>query len=210
MSNPLRHLATAIVTACQTKDNAKHVKQSTVLDVLAKHEGFRSIQASDNAASPSTTDETAPLSSDVIALRGMLYANYPNADLLPIELSEAITFKGSLVSHPDWGCDAPFAVMWDLLSDELHAAVDELERWNRLCDRLDGVIESGTDAINEVLIAFPPRIAQFLHAEFDEVTDDTMLPVKQAAEKYRVLERFQYDIESVTDALRNARSAQDR
>jgi len=208
MSNPLRHLATAIVTACQTKDNAKHVKQSTVLDVLTKHEGYRSIQARDNATAKRNDDK--PLPSDVIALRGLLYANYPHSDLLPIELGEAITFKGSLVSHPDWGSDAPFAVMWDLLSDEHHAAVDELERWDRLCDRLEDVIESGTDAINEVLIAFPPRIAKFLHTEFDEVTDDTMLPVKQAAEKYRALERFQSDVESVTDALRNARSAQDR
>ena len=208
MSNPLRHLATAIVKACQTKDNAKHVKQSTVLDVLTKHEGYRSIQARDNATA--TRNDDKPLSSDVIALRGLLYANYPHSDLLPIELGEAITFKGSLVSHPEWGSDAPFAIMWDLLSEDLYSSVDKLEDWYDLCNELNSVIGDNEEAVENALDAFPPRIKQFLKIEFSEVADDSMEAEQQSSEKRNALGNFQHEVDCVIEALRDARSVQDR
>ena len=109
MSNPLRHLATLLLPLVKQKTTQNISNRAPSL-TSCKYEGFRSIQASDNAASPSTTDSTIPLSSDVVPRDAL--CKLPERDLLPIELSEAITFKGPLVSHPDWDA-MHLAVMWD-------------------------------------------------------------------------------------------------
>lgn len=211
MTNALRTLASTIVTTCQTRDNAKRLKQSTVLDVLSKDAGFRSIQAGDAAVSQATDTPAMP-DADTIALRGVLYANLPHTDLLPVDLADIILLTTPLAGSENAELigDRFFIALWDLVSEQGMAAVDEMDRWAGLSVELEEGLELNDDAIQEAALAdMPPIVADFIRAEFRERADANDSDAMKHALKTDTLGKFQRDIEGVVDAIRAARSIQD-
>jgi hypothetical protein len=104
--NPLRQLASQIVSACKEKG----LKHTVVLDTLTKHAGYRSHQASDNVTSPSRLIQ--PVCGSTIYLQGVLFANYPDADILPLRLQDIL---GRLVTEEEVG-DRAFSDTWNALT----------------------------------------------------------------------------------------------
>lgn len=103
--NPLRQLSSEIVNTCR----AKGLKQSVVLDVLSKHQGYRSHQASDAATQNKATSISL---AGISYLQGVLFNTYPDGDLLPITFSQV---AGKLLDNADVG-DAPFTEAWNALT----------------------------------------------------------------------------------------------
>jgi hypothetical protein len=83
VKNPARQLASSIVTACK----AKGLKQSTVLDVITKSQGFRSIQTADSVNSTPTL--VHPVKPDAAFLQGVLLSTPDLFDMLPVDFAKA-------------------------------------------------------------------------------------------------------------------------
>jgi hypothetical protein len=104
--NPLRQLASQIISACKEKG----LKHTVVLDTLTKNAGYRSHQASDKVTSP--LQLTQPVCGSTIYLQGLLLANYPDADLLPLRFQDIV---GRLVTEEEVG-DRAFSDTWNALT----------------------------------------------------------------------------------------------
>ncbi len=115
--NPLRQLASAIVSACR-KDGAKKVKQTTVLNVLSQDQGFRSIQCTDQ---PSLRPSISP---HVIFLQGLLYSGYDSSDMLPIVFEK----EAGLPLIPKDVGNFVFVYFWNLFLQ------GERGLMNKICD----------------------------------------------------------------------------
>lgn len=123
--NYLRALASALVKACQA-DGAKGVKQSTLLNVLTKRLGYRSIQAAEQGA-----HKPLALSAPVVHyLQGLLLQTYPNSDLFAIDFAER---AGAPIDPKDIG-EPLFAHLWNLPIEAPEQLLCTLDIWKLMCD----------------------------------------------------------------------------
>jgi hypothetical protein len=123
--NSLRALASALVKACQA-DGAKGVKQSTLLNVLTKQLGYRSIQAAEQRAHTPTT-----LSAPVIHyLQGLLLQTYPDSDFFAIDFAAC---AGQIIDPKDIG-EPLFAHLWNLLIEAPDQILLTLDVWKLMCN----------------------------------------------------------------------------
>lgn len=205
MSNQLRAIASDIVSTCQTEDNAKRVKQSTVLKVLTRSLGYRSIQASDAATG---TKKENRLTCDVVALRGVLYANYPHSDLLPIELGELISRTAPLENDQEIVGDRLFVCLWDTVSEHGMACVDQLESFLTLTEEMEEALETRSDLIS-VDDRYPQILLNFINSEIREAHDDGCSYERNYSASINAIAKVQRDIEAVLEAVRLARFHQD-
>lgn len=189
VKNPLRQLASDIVTACR-QDNAKGVKHSTVLTALTKHHGYRSHQASDSAS------QKFKVTPQMIFLQGMIYQAYPSADLCPGEFN---AIAGRKITAEECG-DALYA--W-LLNSVLLIKANKLAEY----------IMKSYEEVAKEFIALPSyeavealpvgecELRDFLRAEVLEcVEKDAQGEVFQAQLEDR-LERVEYEMGEVSDAI---------
>lgn len=188
--NPLRQLASAIVKATQAA-GAKGVKQSVVLDVLTKFEGFRSIQASDAAgqrhaeASPvPTTDPHA------IFAQTFLYSVYPNSDLFGIDLNEIIGRTLTGEQAQEFG-DPLFVSLWNTLTT---APADFIAHLGGLRDTaltlLTGLPEEDITPCS-FTVYLPDDIQHFINTEYQESGNSL----------YHVLHRLWEDLDHIYQAM---------
>lgn len=123
--NSLRALASALVKACQA-DGAKGVKQSTLLNVLTKQMGYRSIQAAEQRA-----HNHPALSAPVVHyLQGLLLQTYPNSDFFAIDFAAC---AGQIIDPKDIG-EPLFAHLWNLLIEAPEQILLTLDVWKLMCN----------------------------------------------------------------------------
>lgn len=177
MSNPNRTLASSIVTACK-KDG---LKQSVILNVITKQQGFRSIQASDIVNTLKTPTNPA----ETFAVRVALLEYFPNSDLfLPVE-----SLQQSVLLNTTFKIEDVATYLWSsaMLGIE-HTQKEIVLLSGNLC-RLKQTIEIHTNQINNfediyplIPTGLPESIIKFLKIEFAEVSqgcDDLLNTIKK-------------------------------
>ena len=166
--NPLRQLATVIAQECQTVDNAKRVKQSTILNALSKFAGQHSIQVGDTRLTTKKNAPNAPF--QVVQARIALYESFVGGDLLPIDI-ETLCVTPVDTPFPD-NIDGVFEYLWNTVSRAANAGVPldvELDHPISLLNDLGIAIDNHDDsAINEAINACPRRLQRFLEREMVE------------------------------------------
>jgi len=178
MSN-LRKIASSIVAACKSKG----LKQSVVLDVLAKSQGFRSIQCAESAQS-NTTDISL---TEKIIIREVMARAYPGSDMLPLNL-----FTESALDTVEVG-DTLFSWMWSLTNTGLLEVIKTLTILNAkigfVGEMLCGEDFEG-DKAAVLASAFPTEIIRFIEIEVKqgERNLSTILHTDLATSVYDVMQ----------------------
>lgn len=187
--NPLRQLASAIVNATQAA-GAKGVKQSVVLDVLIKNQGYRSIQASDaaanHAAPASTTAITAP---DTLFAQGFFFSIYPDNDLFAVTLNEigGRLLEGELAQR--FG-DTFFVSLWNLLSTNPYCFVAQLRKIGHAIGRIQDALDEDDD-LAEVRAYLPDTFLSSVNIECRE----------RDGSAYDTLSHISFLLETILDAI---------
>lgn len=151
--NSIRALASALVKACQA-DGAKGVKQSTLLNVLTKRLGYRSIQAAEQSA-----HKHPALSAPVVHyLQGLLLQTYPNSDLFAIDFAER---AGAPIDSKEID-DPLFAHLWNLLIDAPEQLLCTLDVWKLMCNTasramLKNNMRCDSDEVQQLLLKLANR-----------------------------------------------------
>lgn len=159
MSN-IRKIASSIVSACKKKG----LKQSVVLDVLAKSQGFRSIQC---AESTKANSDDISMSEKLIT-RGVLARAYPGHDDLAFNV-----LKESCNDSVEIG-DTLFSWMWSLTNNGLIQTIKALGFVNMQVGFV-GELCSGAPIENYSSVlekAFPAEVVKFLQIELRESGKD--------------------------------------
>ena len=187
--NPLRQLASAIVTATQAA-GAKGVKQSVVLDTLTKFEGFRSIQASDAATKTSTTGETPPISPEIILAQAFLFSAYPNTDLFGVSLNSLIgkTLQGDTAHELG---DPLFVSLWNTLTQNHKSFTSYLLQLRESVTTLYDDFPDDDVESCEFTLFLPADIANFINVEYQE----------SGKPLYQVIERLLEDLDHVHEII---------
>jgi hypothetical protein len=156
MSN-IRKIASSIVSACKKKG----LKQSVVLDVLAKSQGFRSIQC---AESTKANSDDIYMSEKLIT-RGVLARAYPGHDDLALNV-----LKESCNDFVEVG-DTLFSWMWSLTNSGLIETIKALGFVNMQVGFVGELVCGETPVKNHSPVlekAFPAEVVKFLQVELRE------------------------------------------
>jgi hypothetical protein len=198
VKNPARQLASSIVTACK----AKGLKQSTVLDVITKSQGFRSIQAADSVNSTPTL--VHPVKPDVAFLQGVLLSTPDLFDMLPVDFPEACgkpalnndfgdRFSEELWNHLYFK-PTSFITFIDALGETLRDMELELEEYieehdNQLpLDVLEGLI-MGNESLSD-------NMRGFLFTEAKERSDGEDNPSQECLDSIRRIKNDAYAVDA--------------
>lgn len=201
-----RQLATKIHQACKEKGQ----KHSVILNVLTKHRGYRSIQSADKPVVGAISEQSAQSTDShkramvalLIHMRTDIYRHYPNYDLLPIMLSEALD-----APEVDAG-DSLFSFFFNKAYSDIFDVIPALERAKALFEKMEDFVSctpGGVDSNADDFIANSPlaqskdaELVDFIVRELFECSDGE--DDKQDAQ-CRAMANAYHDVESVFDGL---------
>jgi hypothetical protein len=207
--NSFRPLASAIVKACQA-DGAKGVKQSTVLNTLTKHHGYRSIQAAEKQARDNM------LSTPVLHyLQGLLLQSYPDSDFFAIDFAKC---AGAPIDPKDIG-EPLFAHLWNLLIKAPEQLICTLDIWKLMCTTASRLmfkknLHGDSQDVQQGLLAIVAQhpsvdaalMLNAINAELKEggdQVDGTSFPDKVFTNQIRLIVRLSNNMRVVMAALKN-------